>query len=128
MPEHVPVNSEQVEVQHPQTQQWKLVQPLDNTLVVNLGDMAARWTNDAYKSTKHREYNQNAETIRNFEAPVECILTGNGSLSLLWDGNDDDIDNAGKEDECDEENNGDIPKYEPTTAGAYIMEQKIYIS
>ncbi len=98
--------------------------------------MAARWTNDAYKSTKHRVYNQNAETRYsipffcncNFEAPVECILTDNGSLSLLCDDNDDDIDNAGKEDDCDEENNGDIPKYEPTTAGAYIMEQKIYIS
>lgn len=129
-----------LEVQDPQTQQWKLVQPLENMFAVNLGDMAARWTNDAYKSTKHRVYNQNAKTRYsipffcncNFEAPVECILTDNGSLSLLCDDNDDDDDdhNAGKEDNHNKENYGDaiarkcaLAKYEPTTAGAYILER-----
>ena len=76
-----------LEVKDPQTDEWKPVKVLENMFVVNLGDMAARWTNDAYKSTKHRVYNQN-DSIRysipffcncNFEAPVKCILTDDDS-------------------------------------------------
>ncbi|WP_215865894.1 isopenicillin N synthase family dioxygenase [Acidithiobacillus thiooxidans] len=36
---------------------WMLVEPLPGTLVVNIGDALAHWTNDLYKSTKHRVYN-----------------------------------------------------------------------
>jgi len=102
-----------LEVKDPQTDEWKPVKVLENMFVVNLGDMAARWTNDAYKSTKHRVYNQN-DSIRysipffcncNFEAPVKCILTDDDSCDK---GNDKADGSA---------------KYEETTAGAYIMER-----
>ena len=33
---------------------WKDVTPIEGTVVVNAGDLLARWTNDKIKSTKHR--------------------------------------------------------------------------
>jgi len=40
-------------------QQWINVPPLPGTLVINLGDQLARWTNDVFKSTVHRASNRN---------------------------------------------------------------------
>jgi len=34
--------------------QWMPVQPIDNTFVVNVGDMMQRWTNDQWRSPLHR--------------------------------------------------------------------------
>ena len=45
-----------LEVQKP-TGQWVAARPIDGTLVVNVGDLLARWTNDEYRSTPHRVLN-----------------------------------------------------------------------
>ncbi len=37
--------------------QWVAVKPVPQTLVINIGDMMQRWTNDRYKSTLHRVIN-----------------------------------------------------------------------
>ncbi|KAG1884106.1 hypothetical protein F4604DRAFT_1735026 [Suillus subluteus] len=39
--------------------QWIEAPPIDGTLVINLGDQFARWTNDIFKSTVHRAVNRN---------------------------------------------------------------------
>jgi isopenicillin N synthase-like dioxygenase len=81
---------------------WVLAPPIPGTFVVNLGDMAARWSNDVYKSTLHRVLH--ATNTRhsipfflnsNFDAMVECIAR-----------------------DQDEE-----PKYPPVKAGEYILEK-----
>ncbi len=36
---------------------WVAAPPIADTLVVNVGDLLARWTNDAYRSTPHRVVN-----------------------------------------------------------------------
>lgn len=37
--------------------EWVAAPPIPGTLVVNVGDLLARWTNDAYRSTPHRVVN-----------------------------------------------------------------------
>jgi isopenicillin N synthase-like dioxygenase len=37
---------------------WQVVPVRDDALVVNIGDMLARWTNDLYASTQHRVVNR----------------------------------------------------------------------
>ena len=38
--------------------EWLIAHPIDDTLVVNVGDLMARWTNDLFKSTPHRVINR----------------------------------------------------------------------
>ncbi|KAL1666184.1 hypothetical protein GGF50DRAFT_113432 [Schizophyllum commune] len=38
---------------------WIPAPPIEGTLVINLGDQLARWTNDVFKSTVHRAINRN---------------------------------------------------------------------
>ena len=40
---------------------WIHAPPIDGTLIVNVGDLLARWTNGAYKSTPHRVVNQSGK-------------------------------------------------------------------
>lgn len=37
--------------------EWVAAPPIEDTLIVNVGDLLARWTNDAYRSTPHRVVN-----------------------------------------------------------------------
>ena len=124
-----------LEVQDPQTNQWKSVKPLEDAFVVNLGDMAARWTNDAYKSTKHRVYNKTDFTRYsvpffcncNFDAPVKCIVNNDNKNKNSRGEVDVEVEVEGATNNKDDggliagETMG--AKYEPTTAGAYILER-----
>ena len=84
---------------------WSDVEAPDGALVINLGDLMQRWTNDRWRSTMHRvvvpasrhatrrltmPFFHNA----NWDARVECIVT-------------------------DDEQ----PRYQPVLAGAHLMEK-----
>ena len=86
---------------------WAGVQAASHELVVNLGDMMARWTNDRWRSTLHRVVNPpdlaDAMSRRqsigyfmhpNYDAPIECFPTCLGT--------------------------GETPRYPTITAGEHI--------
>ena len=88
---------------------WLKVSPEDGELVVNLGDMMQRWTNDEWRSTHHRvtvPKTSDPQSRRlsiayfvhpNFDAKIECL---------------------GKNLKPD-----DKPKYEVITAGEHIRQK-----
>jgi isopenicillin N synthase-like dioxygenase len=82
---------------------WLDVEPVDGGLIVNLGDLMARWTNDRWRSTMHRVLAADPSADRlsipffhnaNWDATVECIVA-----------------------------DGEAPKYPPITAGRHLMEK-----
>jgi isopenicillin N synthase-like dioxygenase len=71
---------------------WRLVPVVPNTLVINLGDLMARWTNDRWVSTTHRVVNpprgRNRDSRRqsliffhqpNYDAMIECLPSCRGA-------------------------------------------------
>jgi isopenicillin N synthase-like dioxygenase len=55
------------------------VKPVPRTLVINIGDMMQRWTNDRYRSTLHRVINPSTGKHRFsspffFEPGVDCMV------------------------------------------------------
>ncbi len=67
---------------------WRDVQPLPGTLIINLGDMMSRWTNDRWRSTLHRVVNptdteaamSRRQSIAffchpNYDAEIACLDT-----------------------------------------------------
>jgi isopenicillin N synthase-like dioxygenase len=67
---------------------WQDVQPMPGTLIVNIGDMLARWTNDRWKSTLHRVVNppqtagaaSRRQSIAyfchpNYDAEIDCLAS-----------------------------------------------------
>jgi len=85
--------------------EWLAAPMLEDTFVINIGDMLARWTNDRWVSTLHRVVNpENGAGRRqsiayfqvpNFDAEIRCIPT------------------------CVAE--GETEKYSPVEAGPYLM-------
>lgn len=62
---------------------WVQAPYIDGTLIVNLGDLLRRWTNDIYVSNPHRVVNRTGKERYSipmffnldFDAPVECLPT-----------------------------------------------------
>lgn len=83
--------------------EWIAAPPIAGTLVVNIGDLLARWTNDMFRSTPHRVVNTSGRARYSlavfydpdFDAPVAAI------------------------DSCLAP--GEAPLYAPTTCGAHIL-------
>jgi isopenicillin N synthase-like dioxygenase len=80
--------------------EWLVAQPIEGTLVVNVGDCMERWTNDLFKSTPHRVINRSGRTRLsigmfvdpNYETMVVPICR-----------------------------NGEAPRYDPVSVGDYIV-------
>ncbi|GBE85312.1 2-oxoglutarate-Fe(II) type oxidoreductase [Sparassis crispa] len=85
--------------------QWIDAPPIPGTLVVNLGDQFARWTNDVFKSTVHRAINRNG--VRRYSIP-------------LFFGTDYDVMLEPIPSCVSAER---PPKYEVVTAGDYVKER-----
>jgi isopenicillin N synthase-like dioxygenase len=84
--------------------EWIDVEPVEGGLIVNLGDLMQRWTNDRWRSTMHRVVVPKAPGPRlsipffhnaNWDARIECLV-----------GADDEV-----------------RRHPPTTAGHHLMEK-----
>jgi len=69
---------------------WLTAHPIEDTLVVNVGDLMARWTNELFKSTPHRVINRSSRerlsiaafVDPDYETPVVPV-TGHGQPPLF---------------------------------------------
>ncbi|KAJ8487237.1 hypothetical protein ONZ51_g4303 [Trametes cubensis] len=85
--------------------EWIDAPPIPGTLVINLGDQFARWTNDVFKSTVHRAINRSG--VRRYSIP-------------LFFGTDYDVKLEPIPSCVSPER---PPKYEVVTAGEYVKER-----
>lgn len=85
-----------------QSKTWIPATPIPGTLVVNVADLLAHWTNDRYASTPHRVLNKSGRerfSIATFYDPDFKAVVDPRQLGV-------------SDAEC---------KYAPTTAGAHIL-------
>jgi isopenicillin N synthase-like dioxygenase len=98
----------EVLVPTPAGEQWTAVPLVPGSVIINLGDAMARWTNDRWRSTLHRVVTPPAPVAAtsrrqsiaffhnaNWDAVIECIPTCLGA--------------------------GETPRYTPVTAGEHLM-------
>ena len=81
---------------------WVKAPPIEDTLVVNVGDLLMRWTNNVFKSTPHRVVNKN--------------LTERYSMVIAWDPNFETIVDPSIV--CKK---GVQPFYPPVCCGEYVL-------
>jgi len=82
---------------------WNDVSPADDALLINLGDLTARWTNERWQSTLHR-----------VKPPiVDGTINRRRSAAYFHDGNADAVIEPIVTDEA--------PLYEPITVSAHIQ-------
>jgi isopenicillin N synthase-like dioxygenase len=84
---------------------WIAAPPVPGSLVVNLGDLMARWTNDRYRSTLHRAANLSGEA--RYSAPFFYSGAADHPIACLPG--------------CLEP--GTAPRYRPTTVEAHLRER-----
>ena len=82
--------------------EWVTAHPIEGTLVVNVGDLLMRWTNDCFKSTPHRVVNRKG---------VERY-----SMVIAWDPNFETLVDPSVV--CQ---NGAKPLYSPVSCGDYVL-------
>jgi isopenicillin N synthase-like dioxygenase len=82
---------------------WVDVAHVDGALVVNLGDLMQRWTNDRWRSTMHRVV---------ADAPCDDRLTMPFFHNANWDAVVEPITGS-----------GESPRYEAITAGRHLMDK-----
>ncbi|KAI6039638.1 hypothetical protein EDC04DRAFT_2568213 [Pisolithus marmoratus] len=85
--------------------QWITAPPIPGTLVINIGDQLARWTNDVFRSTVHRAINRSG--VRRYSIP-------------LFFGTDYHVRVEPMPSCVSAER---PPKYEPITAGDYVQKR-----
>jgi isopenicillin N synthase-like dioxygenase len=81
---------------------WIDVPPIDDTFVVNIGDLMAMWTNDLYTSTLHRA--KNVSGAARISIPFFASPNGNAVIRCI--------------ETCQDGDNP--PRYPPVTAGEYV--------
>ena len=82
--------------------EWVTAHPIENTLVVNVGDLLMRWTNEGFKSTPHRVVNNKGQERY--------------SMVIAWDPNFDTVVDPSVV--CQ---NGALPLYSPVNCGDYVL-------
>lgn len=80
--------------------EWVIAHPIEDTLVVNIGDLMARWTNDQFKSTPHRVVNRSGRP----RLSIAVFVDPNYETAVVP--------------VC---RNGELPLYGPVTCGDYIV-------
>ena len=82
--------------------EWVTAHPIEGTIVVNVGDLLTRWTNNVFRSTPHRVINrQSCERY---------------SMVIAWDPNFDTLIDPSMA--CAD---GETSLYPPTECGEYVL-------
>lgn len=81
--------------------EWVAAPPVENTLIINIGDLLERWSNKRFPSTKHRVRNRNEEARY--------------SIAMFYD------PNPGATICPTDLLPGEDPKFQPVTAAEYIL-------
>ncbi|KAI0775945.1 Clavaminate synthase-like protein [Trametes elegans] len=102
-----------LEVQNPHTGQFQPATPIPGTIVINAGDLLARWSNDVLRSTLHRVVAPPAKAI----SETEGITPARQSIAFFCN------PNQGAEISCLPTClvPGGKPKYPPVTTEEYIV-------
>jgi len=99
-----------LQVQNPHTGAFVPAKPIPGTIVINVGDLLARWSNDVLRSTLHRVV---APSVENVDKNGE-LIPARQSIAFFCNPNFD------VEVSC-LPNCGEKPKYPPINTGAYIV-------
>jgi len=99
-----------LEVQNPQTGEFIPGPPIDGTIVVNVGDLLARWSNDVLRSTLHRVVAPPAKKIND----IEGITPLRQSIAFFCNPNFSSMISCLP-------NCGNVSKYPPINTGDYIV-------